>query len=219
MASLARDLPVVGERVAALVGLDRLVGRVRLVDVEEEEEGAILHALEPRAGERRGLVAPALDAPRGVCARRRDDPILVEIEPAGEAARPAHHPGGDRGAGGVAALLEEPRQRRMGLRVEPVAEVVADAVLERQQAGQDRDVGRQGQRDVGVGVLEQDRVLAEPVQLRGCDTRGSRTPGDGPREACRWRRGSPAPGESGAAWAAPRSRRPGPRPGERRFDA
>src|SRR4029453_16320813 len=87
-----RDLPVVSEGVSAPVGLDRLVGHGRLVDVEEEEEGALLPALEPRTGERSRLVAPALDAPRGVGALRGADPALVEIEPIGAAAPSTHAP-------------------------------------------------------------------------------------------------------------------------------
>ena len=59
----------------------------------------------------------------------------------------------------------------MGLRVEAIAEVVAHPVLEGQEAGEHRDVGGQGQGDVGVRVLEEDRLLAEAVEVRGLHAR------------------------------------------------
>ena len=55
-----RDLAVVGRSVAAPERLGRLVGEVRLVDVQEEKERLRLHALDPGQGTTSGLAAGAL---------------------------------------------------------------------------------------------------------------------------------------------------------------
>ena len=160
-----RDLAVVGAlRVAALEGLRRLVRRVRLVEMEEGEHGLAGRSPgDPGLQPALRLASPALHLPDRLAGRRRLDRVVPEGEPARDARRMIEHDRGDRPARRVAARGQKLGERRVR-GVEPVADVVAHAVLERKQARQQRDVRRQRQRHVRNRVLEDERVLRERVE-------------------------------------------------------
>ncbi len=164
----AGDLSVVGERVPASEGLGRLVGRVRLEEVQEREERLVSPPADPLRQKRRRLVAAALDAGERLVDLRRLDGVLVELETARDARRVREHDRRDGAARRVALLREIGRQRRGG-RAEGIPEVVPHAVLRRQQTREDRRMRRQRQGHVGVRVLVQDSVFSESVEVRRLD--------------------------------------------------
>ena len=163
------DLAIVCEWITALVRLRRLVWRMRLVGVEEEEERVVLHALEPGHRQRCCLVSATLDASRRVCAARGHELVFVEIEAVANPARSSQNPRRDGPARGVSAILQQALKRRVGGRIKVIAQVVAHAVLEWQKPREDREVRGQGERDMAVGVLEQDRVFAQAIEMGRLD--------------------------------------------------
>src|SRR5262249_56868633 len=100
----------------------------------------------------------------------RLDVVLPEVEAARDAGRVRQHDGGDRAAGGVAGRLQR-RGDRGGGGAQRVAQGVADAVLRRQEAREDRDVRGERQRNVRVGVLEEHRGLAPRGEVGRLDGR------------------------------------------------
>ena len=169
-----RNLAVVGQRVARAIGLRRLIGGVRLVQVKEQEEWLAGGGAEPRLhGVERLLPGPLQAAEPGAGAKL--DGVLVEIERRREPGLALEHEGGDPGACRIAGVLQHLRQEGQlvpgDLRgVEPVADVVAHAVRRGQQAGQDRAVGRQGQRCVRVRLGVEHAVAAQGVDRRRVDS-------------------------------------------------
>ena len=163
-----RDLGVVGHSVAAAERLGRLVGKMRLVDVHEEEERPRLHALDPGHGAANRLAAGPLQQahvarPLHVAAHG----IVEEVHGVVDAGRAAQHVARHGGPRGVAVRPEDPGQRRARASVEVVAEVRPHAVLRREQARQHRQVRGEGQRTLAVGVLEEYRVALQGVDVRG----------------------------------------------------
>ena len=152
------DLAVVGLGVPAPEGLGRLVGAVRLVDVEEREEGRVLLRLDPALVAR--LRAPGrwtrfIGRPAFVGL----DGVVPEVEAAGDAARPLEDDARDGGPGGVALPLQElgegRRPRRAGSRR------CRGHRASRERPREDRGVRRKGERHVAVRPLEEDRVVPE----------------------------------------------------------
>ncbi len=158
------DLAVVRKRVAALVGLRRLVRRVRLEEVQERKDAALRMGRNPIREEPLGLLAAALHAREGLVHARRLDVVLPEVEAPRNSGRVRQNDRGDRAARGVAGRLERRGDRR-GAGAQGIAQVVPDAVLRREETGEERDVGRERQRDVGVGVREEHGILAQRVEV------------------------------------------------------
>jgi hypothetical protein len=153
-----------GER--RLVRLGRIVGRVRIVEVQPGEELLRLVGLQP--GERVVDDFPA--APRHVGERdaavlREIELVEVRVEPLVQPPFAVEHEGSDERAGLPAAGLERVRKRHVR-RIEHVSAVVAHAVLGRKQAREDRRMRRKRERRRGRDVLEQ-RPLARKTIERG----------------------------------------------------
>jgi hypothetical protein len=121
----------------------RRVGLVRLVDVEEEEErlGAVA-PLEPGFRDRQRLFAAALHLPDRQLARRRGHVAVVRVEALADTRRLPQHECRHEAAGRPAVRGERPGDRPL-IRLDGEAEVVANAVLERQLPGQETGVRRQ----------------------------------------------------------------------------
>ena len=149
--------------------LRRLVGRVGVVEVDPGEELLRLHALQPLEREVHHLVALLLDG------AEVHDLVLREVEAVGvvvealvEAPPRVEHPGADEGAGRVAARLHPLGERRR-LLLDEEAAVVADAVLRGDEPGEDRRVRGKRQRHRGRGLLEEDALGGDRVDVRGVD--------------------------------------------------
>ena len=156
-------------RVAREERLRRLVGRVRVVEVDPGEELLRLHALEPREREVHHLVALLLDG------AEVHDLVLREVEAVGvvvealvEAPARVEHPGADEGPGRVAGLLQPLGERRR-LLLDEEAAVVADAVVRGDEPGEDRRVRGKRQRHRGRGLLEEDALGRHRVDVGRLD--------------------------------------------------
>ena len=158
------DLAVVRIGEARPERLGRGVRRVWLEQVDEQEPGAalsaLLRAVEPAQGRVHRLDARALQLADG-----RGFVHLQLVVVGGEAGREAglapQHVSRDRGAGGVAGLAEQRRQRAVTGGVEAEADVAPHADVGREPAGQQRSVRRQGERHLRPGVLEPDPLAHE----------------------------------------------------------
>ena len=163
-----RDLAVV--RARGVLRGKRLRGRVRrvgLVEVEEREHRFLRilprPAVSSHCSSRRACRLPGAGPVRlREAGLAHLDRVVPEFEPLGDAARMVEHDGGDGPAGRVAARPEQGRDRRRR-RGEPVAEVVADSVDERELTREERRVRGQGQGNLGNGRLEDDAVPREGV--------------------------------------------------------
>ena len=139
-----------------------------LVDVEEEKEGLRRHRLEPLPGGRERVGTIPLDAAQeGLWGE--GDPVVIEVEAGGQAGCPPQHKGRDRCPRLVPQTLEDARQIGQILAREPVAGIVPYPMLSGVETGEERRMCRQGERSVGVGPLEEDRVGAQAVDGRGVD--------------------------------------------------
>ncbi len=139
------------------------VGRVRIEQVHPEEARA--RRLAP-PGQRRGddlVAAPLGEREVGVGPLRIA--VVVALEAAVEAEERVERISADEGAGRIARVVQRGRQGR-DLRRQAVARVVAHAVLERVQAGEDVGVRRQGHDVVGVGIGVDAAARREPVEAR-----------------------------------------------------
>ena len=144
------------------MGGGRRIGRVRLVEVEEGEEAPAAAGLHPP---RQGF-----DADRAVALlvghRLRGavgvDGVVVRVEAIGDPRRAPQHVRGDRRSGLQPGRVEPGGERAPGS-VEPEAQVVADAVVGRDEPGQHGRVGGQRQRAVAVDVLEEDAFPRQGV--------------------------------------------------------
>ncbi len=151
------DLSVVGaRRVLGAECLRRNVGSVRLVEVKEEKERL------SRVGLREGFKTLYGLGARPLVRRVRSEHVVVKVETGIEPTIATEGEGGDGRARRVAARLQHRRECRMRTR-QPVPHVVADAVLRRQEPGQERRVRRKRQWRRAVRVLENDRVARERV--------------------------------------------------------
>ena len=167
----AHDLVGVGD--LAVVGLvasepcGRRIRRVRFVQVEEQKEARVgaRARVEPALGRLHRVGAVALHLNARPIGRSRRQAVVIGIEAAREADLPAEHVGRDHGGRPVAERSQQIRQQGL-LRADRETQVVAHAVLDRQQAGEHRDVGGQRLRRVRVGALEEHRVRDEPVDGR-----------------------------------------------------
>ena len=92
--------------------------------------------------------------------------IVVLVESVIEPEPPVEHERADERAGPIAGLLEDSRQRRH-IGAQARRAVGVDTVMERQAAGQDRRVSRQGHRHVRIGASEPDAVGGGLVDDRG----------------------------------------------------
>ena len=139
-------------RIARGEGLGRVVGRVRVVEVDPGEEAPLADRLEP--GERvvHDLVAGLLDrAERDHLVLGEVEIVGVLVEALGEAPLRLEHPGGHEGSRGKARLVQPLGERHL-LLVQEEAAVVAHAVVGRHEASEDRRVRREGERDRGGRV-------------------------------------------------------------------
>ena len=161
------DLGEVGlVRVARGEGLGRVVGRVRIVEVDPGEEALRAHRFEPRERVRHHLVALLLDgAERDHLVLREIELVRVDVEALAEAPLALEHPGRDERSGREAALAQPLRERHLGV-VEEEAAVVAHAVMGRDEPGEDRRVRRERERNGGGRVVEDDAVARERVDVR-----------------------------------------------------
>jgi hypothetical protein len=162
-----RDLPIV--RPIGVLGAERLgrrIGRVRIEDMHPPEKALAL------AGD---LVNPGNSArddhigrPFGHRERRISaelgDLVVVDIEAAGQAKSFRQRKTADERPGGEACGLEPSGQRRRVVS-DAIAAVVADAVLIREQPGQDGRVRRQRHDRVRVREVEARAARGEPVQI------------------------------------------------------
>jgi hypothetical protein len=166
------DLPEVGLSGVELVeGSRRLVGSVRVVEVDPGEETAGLHGLQPREGEIHDLVALLLDgAEVDDLVLREVEAVGVVVEPLVEAPARVEHPRADERSRRPARLLQPLRERHR-LCLEEEAAVVADAVMGRNEAGEDRGVRGQGHRGGGGRLLEDDALARDGVDVRRLDAR------------------------------------------------
>ena len=165
-----RDLAVVGVgSITRLQRLRRLVGRVRLVEVEKREEAPVRRlradpALEPAAR----VVPGPLKLPDRLGGVARLDGIVVEVEALADSGPAVENDRRDGAARRVPARLQPRREGRVVL-AETVSEVVAHAVLIGKQPGEERRVRWQRQGHVRDRVVEDDRVGGQAVEVRGFD--------------------------------------------------
>ena len=162
-----RDLALVRRAVARELVRRGCPGRVRLVEVDEEEEGPAAHAAQPGERARHGRRPVALHLADGLRAGGRHH-LVVGVEALVDARGATQHERRDGGPRRVAPRAQHGGERLV-LRLELVADVVAHAVLRRQQAGEQRGVRRERERRVAVRVLEHDRVALQPFDRRRLD--------------------------------------------------
>ena len=156
-------------RVAGRERLGRLVGRVRVVEVDPGEELLRLHALEPLEREVHHLVALLLDgAEVHDLVLRQVEAVGVVVEALADPPLRVQHPGPDEGARRPATLPQALGERRQ-LLLDEEAAVVADTVPRRDEPGEDRRVRGQGERHRGRGLLEQDALGRQRVDVRRLD--------------------------------------------------
>ena len=158
------DLAVVRISQARAKRLLRLVRRVRLEQMEHEEEWTGCPRRNPALGELRGFASGPLHLPDSEVAATGDR-VLVEIERGPQAGAATQYECRDGRACVVPPRLQQPRQGR-NLRVQHVPDVVPHLVLVGEHPCQQGNVRGQGQRDVGVGVTVEDCVPPECIQVR-----------------------------------------------------
>jgi hypothetical protein len=163
-------LSVVGTaRVARRVGFGRLVGVVRLVEVEPEKHATAGLFAEPldRLSDR--VFALFLDRVQELrVAAFAFEAVGVDVEAAVEAGLPLEHDRGDEGPGREAALAKELGQER-NCGDHRRGDVVADGVLGGQEASEDRNVGGARERDVGRGLHGERALGGDAIETRRLD--------------------------------------------------
>ena len=144
----------------------RGIGFVRLVDVKEQEErlAAVAGGQPPLRGGQR-VLSVALHLADRALARRRRQLAVVGVEPLVQADGGAQHVGRHEPGRRPAALLQRPLHEPLS-RLDGEADVVADAVFEGEQAGQDARVRRHRLRRVRIGALEDRPLRGERVDVR-----------------------------------------------------
>ena len=113
-------------------------------------------------GRRHRVRAVALHLANRHLGRRHRKTGVVGVESAADAGFASQDVRRDEPAGRVAAALEQLGERDF-VRLQREAEVVADAVLERQPACEHRDVRRERLRRMGPCALEQDAIRREGI--------------------------------------------------------
>ena len=153
-------------RVLAVEGRRRLVRRVGIEDVHPLEERRAWLALlvgEPRARERHDGRRRALGHDELGRLARLAEPVVVDVEAGVQPEARVQRKRADEGARRVAGLLEQRGDRRRA-RGEPVAAVLAHAVLVRVFARQDAGVRGQRERRLRVREGEAHAFRGEPVE-------------------------------------------------------
>jgi hypothetical protein len=138
----------------------RVLG-VRVVEVDPEEVGRLGGLREPGDGGVDDGVGGAVEGAGAV----RLEAVVVDLEAAVEPEAAVEGRRADEGPGAVPARGEELGHRGQ-LRAERGAAVVVQAVLGGQGARQQAGVGREGERDVGVGALEARAARRQAVEVR-----------------------------------------------------
>ena len=160
-----RDLAVV--RCVARETVRRRVGRVRLVQMQKQEDRRTGDGrlFEPAFGHLQRIAPVTLHLDARCAGRSLRQAVVVGLETARQTHLLPEHVRRDHRGRPVAERGQELRQQRL-LGTDREAQVVAHAVLDRQQPGEHRDVGRQRLRRVRIRALEQHRVGDEPVDGR-----------------------------------------------------
>ena len=164
------DLAEVGlAGVARREGLGRLVRGVRIVEVDPGEEGLPLTAPSSHGRARSITSSPFFcTVPRLTTLYFERSKRSEYVEALVEAPARVEHPRPHEGARRVAGVLHPRGERRLrGLEEE--AAVVADAVVRRDEAREDRRVRGQGHRRGGRRLLEEDAVAGHRVDVRRLD--------------------------------------------------
>ena len=164
------DLRVVGPlRIARRERLGRLVGVVRLEQVQPQEERRARHLVEPGLGLPDRLRPPTLDGRQIQHARILDlELVVVAVEAPVDPPPPVQDEGADEASGAAARGGEILGQRRQPL-VQRIADVLADTVNRGVDAGHDRAVRGESEGHRRHRVLEQDALAREPVEMRRLD--------------------------------------------------
>ena len=147
----------------AAVGRRRRVGRVRLVEVKESEEAGAPLGRDPARERLHGEGAVALEVADGLRPAFHFDGVVVEVEALRDPRRRPQDVGGDGAPGVPSGRLEASGQRGVIGR-EPEADVVANAVVRGQEAGQHRGVRGQREGTVAVEIVEHDPLPPQPVR-------------------------------------------------------
>ena len=142
----------------------RIVGEVRVVEVQPQEEGLVPARVEPGERARDDLLRRTAGAQVLLDVGRRGRRVVV-LEALVEPELGREHDGGDEGGAGVALLARALRQRLRRGRETRLA-VAAQRVAQRIEAGEQRGVRRQGQRRHGARVLEHDALARQTVEVR-----------------------------------------------------
>ena len=162
-----RDRAIVGAACKCrLVRLWRPVRVVRVIEVEPKEERPAARALvEPPDRLRHGLVSCAPHR-TDVCALHLGEVEIVEVAVESPTCSPLRiqHIGADEARRRPSLGSEHTGQRWRPL-VEEVPDILADAMVRGIRAGQDRHVGRQGQRNRARGVREQHALACESIDV------------------------------------------------------
>ena len=152
-------------------GLRRLVGRVRVVEVDPGEERLLRAALEPGQRSVDHLVGGPLHAAEvEVLVLLQVEAIVVDLEALVEAPPAVEDERADERSRRV-ALLPQGFGDRLLLRPQRGVSVDAHAVMGRVHARHDRGVRRLGQRRRRGGLGEEDAAPREAVEVRGARPR------------------------------------------------
>ncbi len=161
------DLAVVRPAGVALAeGIRRLVGSVRVVEVDPEEERPLVVLPEPGKGPVHDLAAGPFRLQNHGLARSALDLVVVDLEAVGEAEAAVEHEGADEGAGAEPLAGEHGGESRLVAR-EGARAVVAQSMVKRQQPGEQAGMGREGERYRRGSLVEADALLGEAVEPGG----------------------------------------------------
>ena len=141
----------------------RIVRRVRLVQVEEREQPCGRLPIDPRGERLDGQSSIALRLRQRFTGAGDFDRVVVKIEAASDAGLVSQHVRRHGRARRVAGGLES-IGNRLAAGDEAESDVVAHAVMQRQQSCEQRRMRRQRQRTVTVEIVEDDPVAAETVE-------------------------------------------------------
>ena len=121
--------------------------------------------VDPLHRRRHRLLAAALHLAERLLRRRGRQLVVERVEPLAKSGLFSQHVGGHETARGEARVFERVLDEALpGFHAE--ADVVAHAMLERQLSREHRRVGGKRLRRMGVGVLEQDALRRERVDVR-----------------------------------------------------
>ena len=151
----------IGRRVGEI--LSQMVGGVRIEVMHPKKEGLHPLILKPGNGSRRDIFRKAAGAQELIAPLHV---LVVVLEPMGKAGQVRNQwPGADEGCVEVAEAAQDLGQvKPLGVLGDGDA-VDANPVLLRISAGEERNVGRTGQRDRAVGVLEANPLGGQTVNV------------------------------------------------------